>query len=202
MRTIVFASNNKNKIKQVKDILSDFEVLSLEEAGITIDIEESGLTFEENAKIKATEIHKLLPNNYILADDSGLEIDHLDGWPGVITHRFLGEKATYHDRNQEILRRLLGVPHNNRGCLVVCEICLIEPNGKTHSVKGEFRSKIAEEERGGYIFGFDGIVEAENGKTIAEIPEKEKIYFNARSRALKNLAPIMDNIKKEKNYEN
>ncbi len=183
---VVFASNNKQKIEQVKAILNDFEVLSLNDVGITIDPEENGKTFLENAKIKAKAIKELI-NEIVIADDSGLCIDAFNGWPGVLTHRFLGKKVGDDKRNDYILEKMKNLPIEKRGAFAKCIIYVCGKNGEEFFEEGMLKGKIATEARGNFKFGFDEILEVEEGKTLAEFSKEEKIRFNARCLALEKI---------------
>ena len=189
---IIFASNNKGKINQVKHYLPNFEVLSLKDAGIDIDIPENEDSFEGNAKLKAQEIHKLT-GELVLADDSGLCIDIFEGWPGVYTHRFLGENATEKERNAHILEKMQNLEGADRTCRIVCVLALASKDG-TKTFRGEYVSKIAKAEFGDNYFGFDGIVElADNSsKTLACLSDDEKLEINARGIALREVKKYFD----------
>jgi len=195
---VIFASNNKDKIKQVKAYLGK-DVVGLREYGVFVDVEEDADTFLGNALKKAREIYELT-HQPVVADDSGLCIDALDGWPGVYTHRFLGENATEEERNQEILRRMEGIPMEDRTCHVMCALVYIDENGKEHVFIGKFDSKIALEEKGENKFGFDSIVYADDSQTntIADLSNEEKLKINARGFALKQL---QEHLNKSKEYE-
>ena len=130
MRRIVFATGNAGKMKEIKEILSDMdaEVVSMKDAGIAVDIEENGKTFEENAVIKAKAV-AALTEDAVLADDSGLEVDYLNGEPGVYSARYMGEDTSYIIKNQAILDRLAGVPKEQRTARFVCAIAAALPDG-------------------------------------------------------------------------
>ena len=105
MTTIILASNNKDKVKEVKEILKGYNVISLKDAGIDLDVEENGTTFEENALIKARAVCELT-GQLTMADDSGLEVDYMDGAPGIYSARFLGEDTSYDVKNNYIIDKL------------------------------------------------------------------------------------------------
>ena len=121
-RRIVFATGNENKMKEIRMILSDLntEIVSMKEAGVDIDIVEDGMSFEENAEIKARSVARILTNDIVLADDSGLEIDYLDKAPGIYSARFAGEDTSYDIKNRIFLDRLEGVPDEERTARFVC----------------------------------------------------------------------------------
>lgn len=193
---IIFASHNQNKIKQVKEILKDFEVVGLNEIGFNQEIEENEKSFRGNAQLKAQFVHNVT-GEVCIADDSGICIDALDGWPGVQTHRFLGENATQDQRNDLILAKLKGIA--KRECSVICSICLVDKQGNVTFKEGFFESTIAHQKSGNNKFGFDEILMYKDGKTLAEFSDQEKIQVNARSIALKKIMPIL--LKLEQEYQ-
>ena len=184
MKTIIFASNNKDKISQVKKYFPNYNVVGLKEYGIDIDIPENEDTFEGNACVKAKTIHDMT-GECVLADDSGICLDYFDGWPGVHTHRFLGENSTEHQRNQYILEKMKNLNGEDRTCRIICVIAVAN-NGKVKSYTGEYVSKIATKEFGENSFGFDDIVEFRDDptKNLACLSDEEKLKINARSLAL------------------
>ena len=129
----------------------------------------------------------------VIADDSGLCIDALDGWPGVFTHRFLGEDATEQERNEFILEKMKDLPLEKRGCSIICVIAYVDENGELHTFTGEFKSKISFEQTGDNFFGFDSIVykDEECKETIASLSNEEKLKINARSLALQQLQQFL-----------
>ena len=189
---MIFASNNKDKITQIKDILGE-NVVSLKEKNIVVDVEEDGQTFEDNAVKKAVEIHKLT-GECVMADDSGLMIKYFDGWPGVHTHRFLGENASASERNECILSKMSNVDDELRDAKVVCVLALCDKEGKVFTARGEMKCKISHAQRGDNFFGFDSIVELSDGRTLAQLTNEEKEKFNARKLACIKMQEI---IKKE-----
>ena len=185
-KKIILASNNVGKITEVEEILTNYDILSQEQAGIRTEVVEDGSTFEENAVKKAKEIARLTGRPCI-ADDSGLCIDFLDGFPGVYTKRFLGEEATDKDRNEDILKRLHESPHEFRRAHFVCCIALALPNGQSFPFEKSLDGYISTARRGNKGFGFDEIFELENGKTLAEISQREKLTISSRRVALEAL---------------
>ena len=183
---IIVATNNKSKLKEIKEILKGIEIISQEEAGIEIDVDENAETFEGNALLKVREIYKLTKSACI-ADDSGLCIEYLDGFPGVKTKRFLGENASNEDRNNYYIEKLKGLPKEKRKAKVVTAIAYIDEDGNESVYIGELNGYIAEEQRGENGFAFDKVVELDNGKTIAELSAEEKNKISSRNLALQKL---------------
>ena len=175
---MILASNNKRKLKEIKEILTDYELKTLEEFGIDVDVVEDQNTFYGNALKKATEIYDLVKEE-VIADDSGLCIDVLGGWPGVITHRFLGENTTARERNLAIIEKLKDVPSEKRTANVVCN--LVYHNGNdTVLGEGILNGRVPLEPRGTNGFGFDEIFMLEDGRTLAELSSEEKNVMSAR----------------------
>ena len=190
MKKIIVATNNKGKLKEIREILTDYELLSLEEVGINVKVEEDENTFRGNSLKKANEIFKVA-NIPCIADDSGLCIDVFDGWPGVETARFLGNKASQEDRNKYILEKMKDKSGEERNAKVVCDIAYVD-NENTTVVEGIIEGKISKEERGSNGFGFDSIFELKDGRTLAELSEKEKNDVSSRRIALEKLKNKLD----------
>ena len=184
MQKVIIASNNRGKIKEVQDILNQFEIVSLSNLGVNIEIEEDKETFLENAVKKVQEIAKKLDGNWCLADDSGIMIDYLDGFPGVHTKRWM--LGSDRERNLEIIKKLKGIPKEKRTIHFVCAVAL--SNGKiTISETAEIVGFVAENPRGSNGFGFDEIFELTDGKTLAELSSEEKNRISARKKAIEKL---------------
>ena len=186
MDKIVFATANEGKVKEIKEILGDFpiEVVSMKEMGITADIEENGTTFEENSLIKARALAKLtgLP---ALADDSGLEVDYLNGEPGIYSARYLGRDTDYDYKNNYIIDKLSGAKGEERSARFVCVISLVLPDGREFVERGVVEGLIGYEQKGENGFGYDPIFYLpEYGKTSAELPPEEKNRISHRGKAL------------------
>ena len=180
---MIFASNNKGKLEEIKKIFNEYNIYSLNEKNINIDIIEDQDTFLGNAKKKAKEIYDIA-HQEVIADDSGLCIDSLGGFPGVMTHRFLGENATPKERNEYLIKEVN--KHQDRGAEVVCN--LVYYDGKKFKTgTGILKGKISKECRGDNGFGFDEIFELENGKTLAELSKEEKNKISARYLAAEDL---------------
>lgn len=182
MEEIIVATNNEGNLKEIKEILKEYNIKSLKEVNCDIDVVEDADTFEGNAKKKAKEISEFL-NKPCLADDSGLCIDHLDGWPGVYTGRTIG-------KNKEnlglILEKLEGVPAEKRTARAICYMVYCD-KGEFIIGKGELVGKIAFERKGDNGFGFDEVFELDNGKTLAELSSEEKNKISARYLAILDL---------------
>lgn len=186
MEEIILATNNKGKILELKEILKDKKVLSLKEAGIDIEVEEDEDSFEGNALKKASEIAKITQKTCI-ADDSGLCIDVLDGFPGVKTARFLGEDATQEERNNYIINKMQGIEKEKRKAKAITCIAVVDKSGKSNIYKGVLEGYISTEKRGNNGFGFDEIFELEDGQTLAELESEEKNKISSRKQALNKL---------------
>lgn len=184
---MIVATNNKGKLEEIKKIFSDYEIYSLKDKNINIDIVEDGNTFIENAKKKAKYIYDII-HEEVIADDSGLCINCLDGFPDVNTHRFLGRNATDLDRNKYLINKVKN--NSDRSCKFVCVVVLY--NGKDYIVsEGILNGYIAKEMRGSNGFGFDSIFELDNGMTLAELDSDDKNKISARYLALSNLKKKM-----------
>ncbi len=190
MKKLIVASNNKNKIIEIKEILSKYsiEVLSLKEANINIDVEEDGTTFMENAYKKANEIYKILKNKMVLADDSGLVVDCLDGAPGVYSARFAGEHGNSKKNNEKLLELLKEKDCKDKKAKFVCAMVLISDIGKVIKVQGEIDGTIINEEKGSNGFGYDPVFYIPEYKmTFAEMNSDLKNSISHRANALKKL---------------
>lgn len=185
--TIVFATGNQGKMREIRQIMGDMDVtvLSMKEAGIESDVEETGTTFEENAILKAKAA--ATGTSYIvLADDSGLEIDFLGGEPGIYSARYMGEDTSYEIKNHNLLKRLEGVEDEKRTARFVCAIAACFPDGTVLTTKGVVEGRIAWEPAGEGGFGYDPIFYLpEYGATSAELPAEEKNAVSHRGRALR-----------------
>ena len=185
-RRVIFATGNKGKMNEIRQILSDMdlELLSMKEAGIDIEIVEDGSSFEENAIIKAKAV-AACTDAIVLADDSGLEIDYLNGEPGIYSARYMGEDTPYSVKNRNFIERLQGVPAEKRTARFVCVIAAAMPDGEVFTTKGVIEGQIAEEPRGENGFGFDPIFYVpEYGCTTAELSEEQKNEISHRGKAL------------------
>lgn len=190
---LLVASNNKNKLKEIREILGDgFEIVSLREAGIVSDPEETGKTFAENAYIKAKSGMDAsgLP---CLADDSGLCVEALGGAPGVYSARFAGEPCDNEKNNALLLKKLHGV--SDRRASYVCSICLLFPDGRKICTEGVCTGQITEVPSGTGGFGYDPLFRSDDlNKTLAEATAEEKNRISHRGRALEKLERILRTI--------
>ena len=187
MRKFVVATKNKGKLREIKEILQNFtfDVIPMEEAGINIEIVENGKTFEENAIIKARGIQKLT-GEIVMADDSGLEVDYLNGAPGIYSARFAGEGASDQDRVKKLLGLLKEVPFENRTARFVCAVAVVFPGESSFVVRGTCEGYISLKPEGDKGFGYDPVFFLpEYDKTIAQMQAEEKNRISHRGRALR-----------------
>ncbi len=200
MGRIVFATGNAGKMREINAIMADtgMEVIPMKAAGIRIDIEENGSTYEENALIKARAAASLAADgDIVMADDSGLEIDYLNNEPGIYSARYLGEDTSYHVKNADLLHRLEGVPDRQRTARFVCAIAAVLPDGGELTVRAAIEGRIGYEEKGENGFGYDPIFYVpEFQKTTAELTETEKNKVSHRGKALRLMKEEL------KRYEN
>ena len=193
--TIIFATGNEGKIREIRSILSDtgYAVMSMKEAGIQADITEDGKTFEENALIKARAVARHT-KAVVLADDSGLEVDYLNKEPGIYSARYLGENTSYRVKNQNLIDRLAGVEDEKRTARFVCAIAAVFPDGEYLITRGEVEGRIGYEERGEGGFGYDPVFYLpEYGKSTAELTEEEKNAVSHRGKALRRMKEELQN---------
>lgn len=193
-KRIIFATGNENKMKEIRMILKDLglEILSMKEAGADVEIIEDGMSFEENAEIKARAVARVLTNDIVLADDSGLEIDYLDKAPGIYSARFAGEDTSYDIKNRILLDRLEGVPDEERTARFVCAVAAVFPDGTVSVVRKTMEGRIAEEAAGDNGFGYDPIFYVpEYGCTTAEMKPEQKNELSHRGKALRAMREIL-----------
>ena len=189
MERIIFATGTPGKMKEIRMILEDLgvPVVSMKEAGIEAEIIEDGQSFEENAVIKAKAVMELT-GEPVLADDSGLEIDYLDGAPGIYSARYMGEDTSYDIKNTAILRQMDGVPDEKRTARFVCAIACAFPDGAVLTSRGVMEGIIGYEIKGENGFGYDPIFYLpECGCTSAEITPKQKNELSHRGKALRQM---------------
>ncbi|MBP3502781.1 MAG: XTP/dITP diphosphatase [Clostridia bacterium] len=193
---IILASNNKNKLKEIKEKLNPFgiDVISQKEAGYDIEVEETGTTFVENATLKAETIFKV-SQNPVIADDSGLEVDALNGEPGVYSARYAGENATDEDRINKILNLMKDITDDTkRTARFKCAICYIDSNGSKHIFEKVCEGMIAKEVHGNNGFGYDPIFMV-GEKSFAELSSEDKNKISHRGKAVKELVDYLKNVK-------
>lgn len=187
MKKIVFATGNEHKMAEIREILAGInaEILSMREAGISVDVVEDGVTFEENARLKAAAVAKVT-DAIVLADDSGLEIDYLNKEPGVYSARYMGEDTSYDVKNQALLDRLQGVPKEKRTARFVCAIAAVFPGGETIVKRGTIEGYIGEKPAGENGFGYDPIFYVEEYHcSTAEMSPEQKNALSHRGNALR-----------------
>lgn len=190
MEKCVLASNNEHKLKEFREILNDREILSLKDINFYEDIEENGSTFEENCLIKARTIAKYLKekglNYVVLADDTGLCVDALNGEPGIFSARYAGGHGNNQANRDLVLKNLQG--KKDRSAHFKCVIAEVKPDGKELIVEGRTNGRILEEERGDKSFGYDCIFYSDDlGKAFGEASAEEKNSVSHRGRALESL---------------
>ena len=192
---LIFGTSNRNKVLEASEIVASSGVIfrSLSEFPNAIDVVEDGKTFAENARKKATEQAKHL-KNWVLAEDSGICVDYLDGAPGVYSARFAGENPRDDQRNNDfLLEKLQGVPLEKRGAHYTCHATLADPNGNVYfEVEEICAGRIQFERSGTNGFGYDPLFEiVEYGKTFGELPPEVKREISHRAKATRKLAPVL-----------
>ena len=193
MKNIIFATGNKDKMREIREIMSDCDVQiqSMKEAGIQVDIVEDGKTFEENALIKARAI-AAHTDAIVLADDSGLEIDALNKEPGVYSARYMGEDTSYDIKNQNLIDRLDGVPKEKRTARFVCAIAAALPDGKELVTRQSMEGYIGWEPEGANGFGYDPIFYLDEfGCSSATISPEQKNAISHRGKALRAMKELL-----------
>lgn len=187
MVKILFATGNKGKVNEIREILKDVDaqVLTMKEAGYDIDVDENGSTYEENAILKAKAVMEA-SGCLTLADDSGLEIDYLNKEPGIHSARYMGHETSYDIKNQSFIDKLQGVPDEQRTARFVCAIAAAFPDGRVETVRATMEGIIGHEIVGANGFGFDPIFYLpDRGCTSAEISTEEKNEISHRGKALR-----------------
>ena len=182
---IVLATNNKDKIKEISRILSGLpaEVLTLEDFPGFPKVEETGKTLEENAILKAETVFRFTQLSS-LADDSGLEVEVLNGAPGVLSSRFAGEHCSYQDNNRKLLSLMKDVPPEKRGAKFVCVVVITKGVDQITTIRGEIKGVITEEEKGENGFGYDPVFFIPQlNRTFAQLTLEEKNRFSHRAQA-------------------
>lgn len=191
MNKLVLATNNLHKISEIKNILAelDLEISTAADFDDFPEADETGKTIEENARLKAEAVWKKygLP---CLADDTGLEVEYLDGAPGVYAARFAGEGCSFDDNNRKLLKLLKDVEPEKRGAVFKTAICFIGPDGNSSTVVGVLHGRIASEEKGEFGFGYDPVFVVDD-RSLAEMPPEEKNRISHRHKALEKIRPII-----------
>ena len=188
---LILATSNKDKAREIAEILegTPFVVTTMKEEGFDPDIVEDGKTFEENALIKARAVHELAKGAYVMADDSGLCIDALDGAPGIYSARFCGEDSTYPEKFAKIFEMLKDVPEEKRTAKFVCSIAVVRPDGSEFTVRGEICGVLHEKPMGDGGFGYDPIFYVpEFGMTTAQMTKEQKNSISHRGKASRAMA--------------
>ena len=189
---MIFATNNEGKLRELKEIFGDKNIISLKEIGVNIDVVEDQNSFYGNARKKAIEVFNLVKVP-VIADDSGLCINALNDFPGVMTHRFLGTNKTDKEINDALIKACSNL--KDRSAKVVC--CLVYYDGVNEVVEtGEINGNITLEARGINGFGFDPIFELDDGRTLAELDSDTKNICSARYLAAKKLKKSLNKLDK------
>ena len=187
MKKLIFATSNKEKMREIREIMADadYEILSMAEAGVFVDAKENGTTFEENARIKAQAVHDI-SHTLVLADDSGLEIDYLNKEPGILSARYMGENTSYEVKNPRLLERLQGVPMERRTARFVCAVAAVMEDGRCVTVRETMEGYIGYEAKGENGFGYDPIFYMDpEGPSNSQLSMEEKNRLSHRGKALK-----------------
>jgi XTP/dITP diphosphohydrolase len=193
VKKLLVATHNRGKLTEYQEIFSDFgiELVTLDDVGIAEDVEETGTTFQENARLKAG-YYASKSGLVTIADDSGLEVDALGGEPGVYSKRYAGEGKTDAQRNEYLLAKLREVPPEQRTARFRCVIAVAEPNGRVQFADGKVEGEIAFAPRGTNGFGYDPIFIVGGGQRhLAEFSSKEKNRISHRGDAAKKARPIL-----------
>ncbi|MED3563914.1 XTP/dITP diphosphatase [Bacillus xiapuensis] len=196
MREVIIATKNPGKAREFESIFGKrgIEVKTLLDFPEIPDVEETGVTFEENATLKAEAVSKAL-NKMVIGDDSGLIIDKLDGRPGIYSARYAGEHKNDQDNIDKVLSELEGVSEEERTARFYCALAVAVPNQETMTVYGTCEGRILTERRGTHGFGYDPIFYVPDlGLAMAELPSEGKNKISHRANALKRLDSVLDSI--------
>ncbi|MCR5580545.1 MAG: RdgB/HAM1 family non-canonical purine NTP pyrophosphatase [Pseudobutyrivibrio sp.] len=191
---IIFATGNANKMREIREILGEdlYDIKSMKEAGIDIDIVEDGTTFEENSLIKARAISGYAKDAIILADDSGLEIDALNKEPGIYSARYMGEDTSYDIKNANLIERLDGVEKQDRSARFVCAVAAVFPDGSEDCVRGTIEGYIGWEPMGANGFGYDPIFYLwDRDVSTASLSPDDKNAISHRGQALRMIKEVI-----------
>ena len=196
MRKLLVATRNPGKIKEYQELLQGLPLTltGLEAEGIALEVEETGATFAENAVLKAT-AYAQASGLLTWADDSGLEVDYLGGWPGVASARHAGPDATDQDRVQILLERMRGVPPEFRAAVFRCVTALALPDGRVWTARGSSSGVIAEQSAGDQGFGYDPVFFVPKyGRTYAQLHPMEKHAISHRGRAARQARILLERL--------
>lgn len=196
IKKLVLATRNKNKIKEITALLTEFPITieTLDAYPDAPDIEETGRTFQDNALLKAQGISNAT-GHWAFADDSGLEVDALNGEPGIYSARYAGEGCTYEDNNKKLIKAMEGIPFEKRTARFRCVIALVSPEKKLWKVEGSLEGFIALESCGTNGFGYDPVFfYPPKKKCLAEMSLEEKNEISHRGKALKNFIKVVQSI--------
>lgn len=198
MQKIIFATGNKDKMREVREILgTDYEIISMKEAGISVDIDENGTSYAQNALIKCREVRKAalekgMSDFVVMSDDSGFEVDYLDKAPGIYSARFMGEDTSYDIKNSAILEKLKDVAWEQRTARFMCAIGIVYEDGTSKTAEASFEGYVAYEIKGEYGFGYDPIFYVpEYGCNDAELLPEVKNKISHRYKALMKAKEIL-----------
>lgn len=201
MTRIIFATGNMGKLREVKQIMEGlpYEILSMKEAGLETEVDETGETFEENAVLKAKAIADkakelgVYTDAIVMSDDSGFEVDYLGKRPGVFSARFMGTDTPYTIKNQAILDEMKGVPEEKRAARFVAAIAIVFPDGRCEVVRDTFEGRVAYEAKGIYGFGYDPIMYVpEKGCNSGELLPEVKNQISHRGKALMRARKLLE----------
>ncbi len=198
MKTIVLATKNTHKAREISDMLDgQYKVLTMEEVGFTDEIKENGLTFKENADIKANSLYRYLKgrNVIIIGDDSGLSVDSLNGEPGVYSARYAGEPSDDKRNNQKLLKALEGFSRKDRRAHFICSLTIIDgKTGKTYHTEGRVTGWIGEKETGEGGFGYDPLFMITEECSFAQLSPAEKNRISHRGKAIQKSKNILKEV--------
>ncbi len=198
MRTILLATGNQDKATELKAMLgADFEVQTMRDFGIDMDIIEDGLTFEANAliKVRALQPYVIGKDLIIMGDDSGLSVDCLNGAPGIYSARYAGDHVSYADNNQKLLQEMAAVPEENRGAAFITAIAMILPDGRELTCEGLVRGKIAFDYCGAGGFGYDPLfIHEASGRCYGDMTKAEKNRLSHRAVAVEKAREILSQL--------
>jgi XTP/dITP diphosphohydrolase len=193
---IVVATNNRHKFEEISAILKGVPVrlITLSDYPDAPELKEEGETYADNAVHKARTIARFT-GKWALGDDTGLEVDALNGQPGLFSARFAGEGVTFADNRRKLLRLMESVPTEKRTATFRTVLALVSPSGVTHVAEGVLRGRIADRERGTAGFGYDAVFDLpELGKTYAELSSEEKNRISHRARAVQKIREHLEKI--------